>query len=61
MGLGNIGIPSLILILIVALVIFGPSKLPEIGKAAGNSLREFKNATKGLTDDDSEDEEEQNK
>lgn len=57
MGLGNIGIPSLILILIVALVIFGPSKLPEIGKAAGNSLREFKNATKGLADDESEDEE----
>ncbi|HLQ98517.1 MAG TPA: twin-arginine translocase TatA/TatE family subunit [Candidatus Dormibacteraeota bacterium] len=57
MGLGNIGIPSLILILIVALVIFGPSKLPEIGKAAGNSLREFKNATKGLTDDETEDEE----
>ncbi len=57
MGIGNIGIPGLILILIVALVIFGPSKLPEIGKAAGNSLREFKNATKGLTDDDSEDEE----
>jgi len=55
--IGNIGIPSLILILIVALVIFGPSKLPEIGKAAGNSLREFKNATKGLADDESEDEE----
>lgn len=55
--IGNIGIPSLILILIVALVIFGPSKLPEIGKAAGNSLREFKNATKGLADDDAGDEE----
>lgn len=57
MGIGNIGIPGLILILIVALVIFGPSKLPEIGKAAGNSLREFKNATKGLADDDSNNEE----
>lgn len=55
MGLGNIGIGSMILILVVALIIFGPSKLPEIGKAAGNSLREFKNATKGLTDDESED------
>lgn len=52
MGLGSIGIPSMILILVVALIIFGPAKLPEIGKAAGNSLKEFKNATKGLTDMD---------
>lgn len=54
----NIGIPGLILILVVALLIFGPSKLPEIGKAAGNSLREFKNATKGLMEDDKKEEEE---
>lgn len=46
--MAQIGIPSLIIILVVALLIFGPSKLPEIGKAAGSSLREFKNATKGL-------------
>lgn len=50
--MAQIGIPSLILILVVALLIFGPSKLPEIGKAAGNSLREFKDATKGLVGDD---------
>lgn len=50
--MAQIGIPSLILILVVALLIFGPSKLPEIGKAAGNSLREFKNATKGIVGDD---------
>jgi sec-independent protein translocase protein TatA len=48
----NIGIPGLILILIIALVIFGPKKLPEIGKAAGQTLREFKKSTKGLVDDD---------
>lgn len=47
-----IGVPSMILIGVVALLIFGPKKLPEIGKAFGSSLREFKNATKGLTDDD---------
>jgi sec-independent protein translocase protein TatA len=47
-----IGPGSLILIAIVALLIFGPKKLPELGKAAGNTLREFKNATKGLADDD---------
>lgn len=49
--LSNIGVPGLILILIVALVIFGPNKLPEIGRAFGKSLREFKKATEGLTDD----------
>lgn len=54
--MANIGIPSLILILVVALLIFGPSKLPEIGKAAGNSLREFKNATKGIVDDEEDEE-----
>ncbi|WP_188453912.1 twin-arginine translocase TatA/TatE family subunit [Virgibacillus oceani] len=48
----NIGIPGLILILIVALVVFGPSKLPEIGKAFGSSLKEFKNATKDIVSDD---------
>lgn len=48
----NIGIPSLILILIVALIIFGPKKLPEIGKAAGQTLREFKKSTRDIADDD---------
>ncbi|HLR08088.1 MAG TPA: twin-arginine translocase TatA/TatE family subunit [Bacillota bacterium] len=52
MGLGNIGIPSFILILVVALIIFGPAKLPEIGKAFGSSLKEFKKAAKDAIDDD---------
>jgi len=46
---------SLIIIGIVALLVFGPKKLPELGKAFGSSLREFKNATKGLADDDEDD------
>ena len=54
MGIGSIGVPSLILIIVVALLIFGPSKLPEIGKAAGSSLKEFKDATKGLMGDGEE-------
>ncbi|MFS0882029.1 twin-arginine translocase TatA/TatE family subunit [Bacillus sp. 7586-K] len=57
----NIGFGSLVLIVIVALLIFGPKKLPELGKAAGNTLREFKNATKGLADDDDEDQKGKNK
>lgn len=43
---------SIIIIGVVALLVFGPKKLPELGKAFGSSLREFKNATKGLVDDD---------
>ncbi|MFJ5965818.1 MULTISPECIES: twin-arginine translocase TatA/TatE family subunit [unclassified Bacillus (in: firmicutes)] len=52
--MGPIGPGSLVLIAIVALIIFGPKKLPELGRAAGDTLREFKNATKGLTDDQEE-------
>jgi sec-independent protein translocase protein TatA len=51
MGLGPIHI---ILIVIVALLLFGPSKLPELGKAFGKTLREFKNGTKDLMNDDDE-------
>jgi len=53
--LSNIGFPGLILILIIALIIFGPSKLPEIGRSFGKTLKEFKKATKDLTADDDED------
>ncbi|MEK3908099.1 twin-arginine translocase TatA/TatE family subunit [Oceanobacillus sp. FSL K6-0127] len=56
MGIANIGIPGLILIVILALIIFGPKKLPEIGKAAGQTLREFKSSANNLIDDDSSDE-----
>ncbi|MFD1068142.1 twin-arginine translocase TatA/TatE family subunit [Oceanobacillus locisalsi] len=49
--LTNIGIPGLILIVILALIIFGPNKLPQIGKAAGQSLKEFKSSTRDLTQD----------
>jgi len=45
----NIGPMELILILIVALIIFGPAKLPEIGNALGKMLREFKKASDDLT------------
>jgi len=41
----SFSMPELILILVIALVVFGPGKLPEIGKALGRSLQEFKRAT----------------
>lgn len=54
--LSNIGIPGLILVLVIALIIFGPSKLPEIGRAFGRTLTEFKGAAKELVSDDNKEE-----
>ena len=42
--MGSIGTPELIVILVIALVIFGPGKLPEVGKAIGKGINEFKDA-----------------
>ncbi len=44
--LPNIGIPELILILAVALIVFGPGKLPEVGKSLGKTIREFRNSSR---------------
>jgi sec-independent protein translocase protein TatA len=46
--MGPIGIPELIVIFIVALVVFGPKKLPELGKSLGKGLREFNKAKNEL-------------
>ncbi|MBY0146468.1 twin-arginine translocase TatA/TatE family subunit [Neobacillus niacini] len=51
----NIGVPGLILILVIALIIFGPAKLPELGRAVGSTLKEFKKSTRDLVADDSAD------
>ena len=45
----GIGLPELILIMIVGLIVFGPGKLPEVGRALGKGLREFKKAQNALT------------
>ncbi len=42
---GKIGLPELILILVIALIIFGPRKLPDIGRSIGKGIREFRQAT----------------
>ncbi|MBT2291299.1 twin-arginine translocase TatA/TatE family subunit [Paenibacillus albidus] len=54
MPFGNIGIGGLVLILIIALIIFGPSKLPELGRAFGRTLSEFKGATRDLVNGEDE-------
>lgn len=47
---GNLGFGELVLILMVALIVFGPQKLPEIGRAIGKALREFRNASRDIGD-----------
>ncbi|QGP93647.1 Sec-independent protein translocase protein TatA [Neomoorella glycerini] len=47
----GLGAPELILILVLALIIFGPGKLPEVGRALGKGIREFKNATNSVTEE----------
>ncbi len=50
-GFGRLGPMELILILVIALVIFGPKKLPEIGRAVGKAIREFKQSTSRIAED----------
>ena len=46
----GLGMPELILILVISLVIFGPSKLPEMGASIGKAIREFRNDTNGSSE-----------
>ena len=45
---GSIGMPELIIIFVIALIIFGPRKLPELGRSLGKSIAEFKRASNEL-------------
>jgi TatA/E family protein of Tat protein translocase len=46
--MGPIGVPELIILLVVALIVFGPRKLPDLGRSLGKSLAEFKRASNDL-------------
>jgi sec-independent protein translocase protein TatA len=46
--MGTIGVPELIVIFVIALIVFGPKKLPELGKSLGKGLSEFRKASNDL-------------
>jgi sec-independent protein translocase protein TatA len=50
--MGNIGAPEIILLLLVALLLFGAKRLPEIGRSLGSGMREFKDSVSGVTKDE---------
>ena len=54
--MGPIGIPELIIVLVILLVIFGPKRLPGLGRSLGSGMREFKDSVTGNSKDDDEDE-----
>lgn len=51
----NVGPMELIIVLVIALIVLGPKKLPEVGKSLGKGLREFKDSVSGITGDDDKD------
>jgi TatA/E family protein of Tat protein translocase len=49
---GNIGLPEILIVLIIALIVFGPKRLPELGRSLGKGIREFRGSLSGDSDDD---------
>jgi sec-independent protein translocase protein TatA len=53
--LGNIGPLEIVVVLIIALIVFGPKRLPELGRSLGRGIREFRGSLGGHDDDDEAD------
>ncbi|HEX4363165.1 MAG TPA: twin-arginine translocase TatA/TatE family subunit [Solirubrobacteraceae bacterium] len=49
---GGIGLPELLIVLVIALVVLGPKKLPDLGRSLGTGMREFKDSISGASKDD---------
>jgi sec-independent protein translocase protein TatA len=54
----NIGFPEIVVLLIIALIVFGPKRLPELGKSLGRGIREFRGSVSGESDKEDEEDEE---
>ena len=54
---GSVGVPELLIVLVIALIVLGPKKLPEVGRSLGRGMKEFKDSIAGLRPDDDDDEE----
>lgn len=52
--MGGIGLPELAIVLVIALIVLGPKKLPEVGRSLGKGMREFKDSISGITGGDKE-------
>lgn len=48
----NIGLPEIIIVLVIALIIFGPKRLPELGNSLGRGIKEFRGSVSGENKDD---------
>lgn len=49
---GNVGLPEIAIVLVIVLIIFGPKRLPELGRSLGRGIREFRGSVSGEHDDD---------
>ena len=52
----GIGLPEMLIVLVIALVVFGPKRLPDLGRSLGSGMREFKDSITGSSKDDDDDE-----
>ncbi len=53
----NIGLPEMIIVLVIALIVLGPKKLPDFGRSLGNGMREFKDSISGESRRDEDEDE----
>ena len=52
----NVGFPEIVVLLVLALIIFGPKRLPELGKSLGKGIREFRSSVSGEKEDEEDEE-----